>query len=178
MELIMQPWPWWLSGILIGLTVPLLYFLAGRGLRHFHQPARSWGIVRTTAKSNTSTSSIAKPICGQSYLRSASASCAFWPLDSYPTIPKPFLPESFANLSGGIKLLVGGFLIGFGTRYAGGCTSGHSITGIFESELAQFASHDLLLRGRAGRNLGTRQPNFLNNFYNAKAQENDHGCDN
>jgi uncharacterized membrane protein YedE/YeeE len=27
-------------------------------------------------------------------------------------------------------LLVGGVLIGFGTRYAGGCTSGHAITGL------------------------------------------------
>jgi uncharacterized protein len=27
---ILQPWPWWLSGILIGLTVPLLYILAGK----------------------------------------------------------------------------------------------------------------------------------------------------
>jgi len=25
---------------------------------------------------------------------------------------------------------VGGFLVGFGTRYAGGCTSGHSIMGL------------------------------------------------
>ena len=33
-------------------------------------------------------------------------------------------------MGGALKLLVGGFLIGFGTRYAGGCTSGHSITGI------------------------------------------------
>ena len=31
MEFIMQPWPWWFSGILIGLTVPLLYFLTGQG---------------------------------------------------------------------------------------------------------------------------------------------------
>ena len=30
MEWIMQPWPWWISGILIGLTVPLLYVLAGK----------------------------------------------------------------------------------------------------------------------------------------------------
>jgi len=29
-----------------------------------------------------------------------------------------------------ILLLIGGLLIGFGTRYAGGCTSGHSISGI------------------------------------------------
>jgi uncharacterized membrane protein YedE/YeeE len=44
--------------------------------------------------------------------------------------PARLLPESFSSVSGAIKLLFGGFLIGFGTRYAGGCTSGHSITGI------------------------------------------------
>lgn len=29
-EFIMQPWPWWFSGVLIGLTVPLLFLLAGK----------------------------------------------------------------------------------------------------------------------------------------------------
>ena len=32
MNLIMDPWPWWLSGILVGATVPLLVLLAGKGL--------------------------------------------------------------------------------------------------------------------------------------------------
>jgi uncharacterized membrane protein YedE/YeeE len=27
-------------------------------------------------------------------------------------------------------MVFGGFLVGFGTRYAGGCTSGHAITGL------------------------------------------------
>jgi uncharacterized membrane protein YedE/YeeE len=31
---------------------------------------------------------------------------------------------------GVLLLLVGGVLIGFGTRYAGGCTSGHAISGL------------------------------------------------
>jgi uncharacterized membrane protein YedE/YeeE len=30
----------------------------------------------------------------------------------------------------GVLLLLGGVLIGFGTRYAGGCTSGHAISGL------------------------------------------------
>jgi|GEM_PF-6002371 len=30
LEFIMQPWPWRFSGILIGLTVPLLFLLAGK----------------------------------------------------------------------------------------------------------------------------------------------------
>ncbi|HUH52380.1 MAG TPA: YeeE/YedE thiosulfate transporter family protein [Flavobacterium sp.] len=32
-------------------------------------------------------------------------------------------------------LLVGGLLIGFGTRYAGGCTSGHAISGLSNLQL-------------------------------------------
>lgn len=27
-------------------------------------------------------------------------------------------------------LIIGGFLVGFGARYAGGCTSGHAISGL------------------------------------------------
>ena len=44
--------------------------------------------------------------------------------------PVEFLPSDFVGVSGAIKLFVGGVLVGFGTRYAGGCTSGHAITGI------------------------------------------------
>ena len=32
-------------------------------------------------------------------------------------------------------LIIGGFLIGFGTRYAGGCTSGHAITGLSQFQV-------------------------------------------
>ena len=41
-----------------------------------------------------------------------------------------FLPAAFHTTTGMLKLLAGGFLIGFGARYAGGCTSGHAVTGI------------------------------------------------
>lgn len=34
-----------------------------------------------------------------------------------------------------VILLVGGILIGFGTRYAGGCTSGHAISGLSNLQL-------------------------------------------
>ncbi|NBO58663.1 MAG: YeeE/YedE family protein [Chitinophagia bacterium] len=36
---------------------------------------------------------------------------------------------------GFILMVVGGFLVGFGTRYAGGCTSGHSIMGLSNLQL-------------------------------------------
>ena len=47
-----------------------------------------------------------------------------------------YLPEELfgTNVLGSLKgisiLILGGFLVGFGTRYAGGCTSGHAISGL------------------------------------------------
>jgi uncharacterized membrane protein YedE/YeeE len=38
--------------------------------------------------------------------------------------------ESLFTLRGFIFIVIGGFLVGFGTRYAGGCTSGHAIMGL------------------------------------------------
>ena len=125
-----QPWPWWLSGILIGLTVPLLYLLAGKAfgistslqeigavcapnsrleyLSKFDRKANAWLIV------------FAVGIAFGSFIATRFLTAE----------PIEFLPASFSSVGGAIKLLIGGFLIGFGTRYAGGCTSGHSITGI------------------------------------------------
>jgi uncharacterized membrane protein YedE/YeeE len=34
------------------------------------------------------------------------------------------------TLRGTLMIVMGGFLVGFGTRYAGGCTSGHAIMGL------------------------------------------------
>jgi uncharacterized membrane protein YedE/YeeE len=38
--------------------------------------------------------------------------------------------EAVMSLKGLLILIVGGFLVGFGSRYAGGCTSGHAISGL------------------------------------------------
>ena len=44
--------------------------------------------------------------------------------------PVNFLPPAAYTLTGFMRLALGGVMVGFGTRYAGGCTSGHTITGI------------------------------------------------
>jgi uncharacterized membrane protein YedE/YeeE len=125
-----QPWPWWLSGILIGLTVPLLYLLAGK----------AFGISTSLQEIGA----VCAPNSKLDYLSKFDRKANAWlivfavgiGLGSFIATrflmaePIEFLPESFSSFGGAIKLLVGGFLIGFGTRYAGGCTSGHSITGI------------------------------------------------
>src|SRR5690606_7375830 len=43
--------------------------------------------------------------------------------------------EGLLTLRGFLMLVVGGFLIGFGARYAGGCTSGHAISGLSNLQL-------------------------------------------
>ena len=126
----MQPWPWWLSGILIGLTVPMLYILAGKafGISTSLQqagamcaPNSKWTYLSNhDRKENLWTIVFALGIALGAYLATQFLSYE----------PRTLLPETYRNLAGSTKLLFGGFLIGFGTRYAGGCTSGHSITGI------------------------------------------------
>lgn len=125
-----QPWPWWLSGILIGLTVPMLYVLAGK----------AFGISTSLQELG----SLCSPNSKFEYLSKFDRKGNLWTLVFAVGIalgalfanqfltkePVEFLPQSFESVQGGLKLLIGGFLIGFGTRYAGGCTSGHSITGI------------------------------------------------
>ncbi len=44
--------------------------------------------------------------------------------------PELFSFSALFTLRGFIMMIVGGFLVGFGTRYAGGCTSGHAIMGL------------------------------------------------
>ncbi|MCB9245242.1 MAG: YeeE/YedE family protein [Flavobacteriales bacterium] len=52
-----------------------------------------------------------------------------------------YVPEeifSWSTLStwkGWVFLVLGGFLVGFGARYAGGCTSGHAISGLSDLQL-------------------------------------------
>jgi len=46
-----------------------------------------------------------------------------------------FSNEAIFSLKGFLILILSGVCIGFGTRYAGGCTSGHAITGLSSFQL-------------------------------------------
>jgi len=46
-----------------------------------------------------------------------------------------FGSKATSSFSGIFVLLIGGLLVGFGARYAGGCTSGHAITGLSNLQL-------------------------------------------
>lgn len=127
---LLEPWPWWLSGILIGLMVPTLYLLLNKG----------FGI----STSLQHLGSICFPNSKLPYLKNNNWRLGTWNLVLVVGIiigafvavrylsaePVQFLPEMYYTVPGFVRLAIGGVLVGFGTRYAGGCTSGHTITGL------------------------------------------------
>jgi hypothetical protein len=130
MDFILQPWPWWSSGILIGLSVPLLYFLTGQ----------AFGI----STSFQQIGAMCSPRSQLAYFRNYDRRSGLWTLAFAMGIgiggylaahflsanAVEFLPSTWVDMGGAVRLFVGGVLVGFGARYANGCTSGHAITGI------------------------------------------------
>ncbi|MBS9524128.1 YeeE/YedE family protein [Litoribacter alkaliphilus] len=153
-ELIKQPWPWYVAGPLIGLTVPALLLLGNKSfgisssLRHvcaaclpanipffqYNWQKEMWnlvfvlgvligGFVATVFISNPDTVVVAE---------STQRDLAALGITSFGNLmPKEiFTFDNLFTLKGLFFFVIGGFMVGFGTRYAGGCTSGHAIMGI------------------------------------------------
>ena len=129
-HILTQPWPWWVSGLLLGSIVPLLYLLGGK-----------WFGISSSLQQ---IGALCTPGSKLKYLREHDRADGMWlmvfvggvMLGSFVanTWLTPhgveFLPPHYHSVEGAFKLLAGGVLIGFGARYAGGCTSGHAVTGI------------------------------------------------
>lgn len=130
MSWILQPWPWWFSGILIGLTVPAMFIFSGK----------AFGI----SSSLRHIGAMCAPKLKLAYYRDYNWKSYIWQLvfvvgvalgglvavNLLSAEPVEFLPATLKNSAGIPRLIIGGILVGFGTRYAGGCTSGHAITGL------------------------------------------------
>jgi uncharacterized membrane protein YedE/YeeE len=136
MEQIQQPWPWYVAGILIGLIVPALLILGNKtfgissNLRHVCAACIPAGIpfFKYDWIANYFLMTGA-PIEVSPALQSELAGYGL--TDYSYMLPKElFSFESLLTVRGFIIMVVGGFLVGFGTRYAGGCTSGHAIMGL------------------------------------------------
>lgn len=130
MEWITQPWPWYISGPLIGLTVPALLLLSGK----------TFGLSTSFQHLGAMCSSRSKLPYFKDYdwrnnnwrltLVIGIVLGAFIGAHLLSTAPVQFLPDSYDRWPGMLLLAFGGLLVGFGTRYAGGCTSGHTIAGL------------------------------------------------
>lgn len=159
MNLLTQPWPWYITGPLIGLMVPFLLLLGNKAfgisssLRHFcamciptkakffqyDWKAETWnlvfalGIVLGGLVSGYLLRNPDPVQLSESALESMNQ---LGIKDLSGLVPSEiFNFSSLLTLRGFILMVVGGFLVGFGTRYAGGCTSGHSIMGISNLQL-------------------------------------------
>ena len=153
-EFLTHPWPWYVSGPLIGLMVPLLLISGNKSfgisanLRHICAacfPGNVRFFKYNWKKEIWNLFFVAGILIGGfiaarffADLNGVSVNAALLSeLKSYNiTDTSKLLPsEIFSwpgllSLRGFILLVIGGFLVGFGTRYAGGCTSGHAIMGL------------------------------------------------
>jgi uncharacterized membrane protein YedE/YeeE len=129
MEFILAPWPWYVTGPLIGLFVPAVLIVSNKMLgisSAFDQicmmvsPADKKGIYKFKTEENSWKLLFVIGIGLGAFITANFLSSA----------PLQFLPEQYHTTAGYAKLFIGGILVGFGTRYANGCTSGHSIFGL------------------------------------------------
>jgi len=158
MEFILQPWPWYIGGPIIAIVMLLLVYLgksfgfssnfrticsamgAGKSCDFFafNWKVQKWnllflvgavigGFVSVTFLSDNQIPAISEQTIVQlNELGFDSAGKAYSPTEIFETM-------SAKNI---IILLVGGLLVGFGTRYAGGCTSGHAISGLSDLQIS------------------------------------------
>ena len=151
---IQQPWPWYISGPLIGLVIPVLLLLGNKSLgisssfRHICAmvlPARipffrynwkreSWNLffvagIVLGGLIAVQWLQIPEPTGFNAQLESDLQKAGI-------TNQSRWIPGELFNWSalltvqGVVMIILSGFLVGFGARYAGGCTSGHAIMGL------------------------------------------------
>ena len=158
-EWIRQPWPWYVAGPLIGLMVPVLLLTGNKAfgisssLRHicaaclpanipffkYDWKKEIWnlffvggilmGAILTAQFLNNP-----NPVIINQNL--ATELAGYGVTNTEGLVPQDlFNWQKLFTLKGIILIMVGGFLVGFGTRYAGGCTSGHAIMGLSNMQL-------------------------------------------
>lgn len=154
MEWLMNPWPWYVGGALVAFVMIALIWLGktfgfssnfrtmcaalGAGKTcdffRFDWRAQQWnllfllgavvgGFISVQFLSNGTAPQLAESTIAQLHEQGfMSAGEAYAPTELFGS-------WSWHNI---LLWAIGGLLIGFGTRYAGGCTSGHAITGLSE----------------------------------------------
>ncbi len=154
MELLYKPWPWYVAGPIIGLSIPILLLLGNKKLGvsstlrqlcaacspgkipffQYDWKKDSWnlylvigiligGFIGGRLLANPEKVDLSKN--NLAYLASNGLN------KPHGLMPKElFNWTSLVTLKGFLLMIVGGFMVGFGTRYARGCTSGHGILGL------------------------------------------------
>jgi uncharacterized membrane protein YedE/YeeE len=130
MQFLLSPWPWWLAGPLIGLTVGLLLVFGGRSLGVSSSFRHLCTLLLPNSRLPYLAHNNVKAQAWNLLFVLGIALGAFLAVRFLSSAPVEFLPLHYHSASGALKLVAGGFLVGFGTRWARGCTSGHAIMGL------------------------------------------------
>jgi hypothetical protein len=152
-------WPWYVAGPLIGLFVPALLIAGNKvfgissNLRHLcaaiapgkvehfrydWKQSGLWNLVflsgvliggflaaHSAAAHAIAISPATKALLSQQGIHDFSG-----------LAPRElFSWHALLTLRGFVSIVIGGFFVGFGTAYAGGCTSGHAISGLANFQL-------------------------------------------
>lgn len=159
MEIFKQPWAWYVAGPLIGLMVPVLLIIGNKtfgissSLRHicaacipakipffsYEWKKEAWnlvlvlgvligGVIAATFFLNNQGVQVNPKLVNELSTYGITEYNSLVPKQLF-SFPALFTPKGF------IMIIGGGFLVGFGTRYAGGCTSGHAIMGLSNLQL-------------------------------------------
>ena len=160
MDFILQPWPWYVGGPLIALSLVLYFYFgknfgastnfdtlctmagAGKVSDYFKKDwkERDFALLFVVGLiiggfisvlyliPNQTINLNPKTVLELQELGFLNAGDSYFPNEIFGV-------EAFSSVKGFFILLVSGVLIGFGTRYAGGCTSGHAITGLSSLQL-------------------------------------------
>jgi uncharacterized membrane protein YedE/YeeE len=153
-ELLHKPFPWYISGILVGLIVPALLILGNKqfgissSLRHvcaaclprkakyfdYDWKKESWnlwlalgiiigGLIAGAFLSGPHEIAISTATKADLTKLGIKHFSSYLPTDIFSW-------NKLLTFPGFFLMIFGGFLVGFGTRYANGCTSGHAIMGL------------------------------------------------
>ena len=160
MDFILQPWPWFVGGPLIAISL-LLYFYFGKNFgasTNFETMCTILGADKFSDyfKKDWKEQAFALMFVVGLIIGGFIAAYYLIPnqnIDLNPqtvqeltdlgfrNVGNQYFPDeifgenAYTSLKGFLILIVSGILIGFGTRYAGGCTSGHAITGLSSLQL-------------------------------------------
>ncbi len=160
-EFVQQPWPWYVGGAIIALVMFLLLYFGnnfglsanfrnmcsmfggGRSCEFFNFDWRkqTWNLVFLfgTVLGGFISYQFLMPDTSIAISEATVADLQALGIENPGSgiVPEDlFSFESLLSVKGIIMFVVGGFLVGFGTRYAGGCTSGHAISGLSDLQPA------------------------------------------
>ena len=121
--------PWYSAGPLIGLFVPLLLIIGNKQLGISSSFDYICSVI-STESGRVFKKYDFKNNSWKFYFVIGIVFGAFISNGILQNNKVSFLPEKYYSFEGILLLFFGGILVGFGTRYANGCTSGHAIMGI------------------------------------------------